>query len=517
MSSRRARGSARGSTRGQRGATRGSGRGQVHEMNTATATNPATTLSGDPTTAVNTRSNRGRPQPTASSGSKSLNSVGKGKTNASVKPRTVPEDIVRGRYCLFCYQERKSRKHHSVPTAVEIQDLESRLLDLQRELHGSVPQDTPHVEYNGTVPNPALQQPRGHEYNTLLWQLERGKELRKKGFGVSFDLWIDHLTLAEVINENWSYDAIRSRIPEEWIEDTEAPTFLVDKRPRFPPGTQQRGDIEAEVAALDEEETLDAMDDNEQNAEADIYRIRNISPIPMLEDEEDEDEEDDDDKPIGENLGLEAAHAAIQRLRNKIIRQTIKMWRDNAKPYTDRDSKLQMRDYIKDIHDITESSSNHTPSTEVYRAITNIAFSMESAHRLWKQRGLTDEGYSKLTRDGFQQLASLRSTLEEAGVENLPASTQLPPSYQPRQQKPIQPFVIDRWMDENDGDLHRPYVYTPDRPLGPMISENARGPRFSGGEGLGGFAQDTSDSSQVKMSREELMGLNMQLDQLVDD
>ena len=96
-------------------------------------------------------------------------------------------------------------------------------------------------------------------------------------------------------------------------------------------------------------------------------------------------------------------------------------------------------------------------------------------------------------------------------MKDLPtgATMALPAEYTPVQQRPIQPSVVDRWMDAEDG---YGYGYRADRPLGPMISENAGTAREVGGGADGG-----GGAGKVRISRDELMGLNMELDSLIDD
>ncbi|CAF9919421.1 MAG: hypothetical protein GOMPHAMPRED_001807 [Gomphillus americanus] len=438
----------------------------------------------------------------------------------SGRSRPVPAEVLQNRYCLFCWDQQGVRVHHSIPNAVELRELERNLQSLQRELHKMAPehisdseQDSDHLYQpgqskangSGSVPQPHSAgdyQGTSERYKVLLWQLERAQELYKKGFGAPFDLWIDHLTLTQILRDGWTYKSIRQKLPEDWIEDPELPESLQDKRPRFPPGTDQLGDIEQEAAGPSDEELLDELDDNDQRAVVDMYRLRNMSPMPSLAMEDDFDE-------VGENVSREAAVAALNALRKDQIPELVRAWRDNAKPFTHRDSKLQMKDYSKDVHIFKEAGSESAPSLQAYRAITNIAFSMQAAQRLWKKHGITDEGYSKLLKDGFDQLASLRDDLDEAGVTGLPPLLDLPPRRRPRQRKSLEPFVIDHSMDAKEAQAKQTYAYKPDRPLGPMISENAysfhHGDKDSGG-----------NTGHGKISREALMGFNMELDQLVD-
>ena len=442
----------------------------------------------------------------------------------SGRSRPVPAEVLQNRYCLFCWDQQGIRVHHTIHNTAELRELERSLQSLQRELHKMVPEhitdseqdsDSPHNsgKSKGNGSNSVLQphsagdyQEKSERYKVLLWQLERAQELYKKGFGSSFDLWIDHLTLTQMLRDGWTYESVRQKLPEDWIEDPELPNFLQDKRPRFPRGTDQLGDIEQEAAGPSDEELLDELNDHDQRAVVDMYRLRNMSLMPGLAMDDDLDE-------VGENISREAAVAALEALRKDQIPELVRTWRDNAKPFTHRDSKLQMKDYAKDVHIFKEPRSESAPSLQAYRAIANIAFSMQAAQRLWKKHGITDEGYSKLLRDGFDQLADLRNGLDEAGVTGLPPLLHLPPKRRPRQRKSLEPFVIDHSMDAKEAQTKQTYAYKPDRPLGPMISENTYSyhekRQMNGNE-------DGGHTDHVNVSREMLNGLTMELDQLVD-
>ena len=59
-----------------------------------------------------------------------------------------------------------------------------------------------------------------------------------------------------MINDGWHYDAVRARIPDDWIQDPDIPEFCPEKKPQYPPGTRQKGNIVSGAMRKDEERTF---------------------------------------------------------------------------------------------------------------------------------------------------------------------------------------------------------------------------------------------------------------------